>query len=298
MSLPWPLVSSLIAASLWLAPAGARAQSCPVAQGANGNVSDDGAVEVFYGERSRCKEAAHLGDQTYPHRYWTTQDLFWGVTAGCPDGMVDGVRRHWIVTGPGEDPVRLYDAPGCVTVPVARENGSVDALDIEAVLRGVLPQPAVARDPYADGLVGLETYFWYAGEPLTEVDHDGDQSTAPRYGWTGTTSRDGITVTATLYVKRFAWQVEAGHEVSAAVPGDADEPAAEHTYSTTGTYELVASTTWTGSYSWTIDVPGGADPDAAAALSGTGTLNGVTLSSTPQPFRVREIRSVPADTGS
>ncbi|MBW3621635.1 MAG: hypothetical protein KY461_15435, partial [Actinobacteria bacterium] len=232
----------------------------------------------------------------YPRKFWTTQDIFWGSTAGCPEGMVDGIRRYWLVTGPGEDPTVLYDAPACVPVPAVGEDGSVDGADIEAILRGVLPRPAVARDPYADGLVGLETYFWYAGETLTEVDHDGDAATPPRHGWSGTTSQNGITITATLWVERFTWQVEPGREVSSATPGTPDEPAATYTYARDDTYELVASTTWAGSYSWVIGPPGAA-PDAAAALSGTGTLNGVTLSSPAAPFRVREIRAVPADDG-
>jgi hypothetical protein len=265
--------------------------ACTEDDASSGHVAEDGRLEVGKKKARICRRPGGSGTD-YPRNHWTTHDIFWGSTAGCPDGMVDGIRRHWVVTGPGEAPTMLYDAPACVPVPFAGEDGSVDAVDVEAILRGVLPKPAVARDPYADGLVGLETRFWYAGDDLHEVDHDGDPATPPRYGWTGSTSRNGITITATLYVERFSWQVDADREVSAARPGSADDPAATHTYWAKGTYELVASTTWTGSYRWSIAGVGG---DAAAALDGDGVLNGVTLSSDPQPFRVREIRAVPAD---
>ena len=120
---------------------------------------------------------------------------------------------------------------------------------------------------------------------LHPVDHDGDPSTAPVPGWSGTVTQDGVTVSATLYVTRFSWQVEPGTTVGSPRPGSPDDPAASHVYTTTGTYDLVASTTWAGSYSWSV----------AGAEGGSGTLNAVTLDSPPQPFRVREVRAVPAD---
>ena len=283
-----------VMASMFASPASAACRSYEDSWGSTGA---GGLIDVGVRRREGCTNPPNGegGDSSYPRYFWRTQDIFWGSTAGCPEGMVDGIRRYFVVTAPDAEPLFAYDAPACVPVPAVGEDGAVDGADIEAILRGVLPQPEVARDPYADGLVGLETYFWYAGETLTEVDHDGDPATPPRHGWSGTTSRNGITITATLWVERFAWQVEPGREVSAASPGAPDDPAATHTYARDDTYDLVASTTWAGSYSRVIDLPAGAEPDAAASLSGAGTLNGVTLSSPAVPFRVREIRAVPAD---
>ncbi len=170
-------------------------------------------------------------------------------------------------------------------VPTAPAEVQLDVTDVEAILRGQLPVPSVARDPYVDGLVNLETYFWYAGGTLQPVDHDGDAATPAVPGWSGTVTQDGVTVSATLYVSRFSWEVEPGVTVGSSRAGSAEDPAASYVYSTTGTYELVASTTWAGSYSWSV----------AGEAGGSGTLAGVTLASPPEPFRVREVRAVPAD---
>jgi hypothetical protein len=279
--------SSFLAVGVALAiavPARAAAsEHCDRQIGTGGELSDQGRLDVILEASESCSQHEVGVDPRYPIRFWTTQDIFWGSEAGCPPGEVEGIRRYWSIPAPGMDPIRLYDAPACVPIPDTPEDVDVDAQDIGAILRGYLPTPTVARDPYVDGLVNLETYFWYDGDPLTDVDHDGDPSTPPRPGWQATITHHGITISATLYVERFTWQVAPGEHVSATRPGSPDDPAAGYTYHTTGTYDLVASTTWAGSYTWSL-----------GGLTGNGTLGGVTLDSPPDPFRVREVRAVPA----
>jgi hypothetical protein len=264
-------------------PARATAnEHCAQQVDTGGELSDQGRLDIILESSESCGQQEN-GASGYPRRFWTTQDIFWGSEAGCPAGETDGIRRYWSVPAPGADPVLLYDAPACVPIPDNPDDLDLDSRDIEAILRGYLPRPSVARDPYVDGLVNLETYFWYDGDPLTDVDHDREPATPPRPGWQATVTHQGITITATLHVERFTWQVAPGETVSATVPGSPDDPAASHTYRSTGTYELVASTTWAGDYTWSI-----------GGLNGSGTLGAVTLDSPPDPFRVREVRAVPA----
>jgi hypothetical protein len=262
-------------------------EHCQTVADGSGSVDNRGSVTVIGSWTSSCPDLRSTDESDFPKEFWSTHDIYWADQGSCPDGEIRGVRRHYVIPARGAEPTFAYDSTGCVPIPATGDELDVDATDIEAILRGQLPLPVVARDPYVDGLTGLETYFWYDGDLLTPVDHDTDPTTPDRAGWQATIAHNGITITATLHVTRFTWKVAPGEHVTATVPGTPDRPAASHSYRTTGSYDLIASTTWAGHYTWTL-----------AGTSNSGTLNEVTLDSPPEPFRVREVRAVPGQAGS
>ena len=108
-----------------------------------------------------------------------------------------------------------------------------------------LPVPSIGASPSARGITGLSTRVW--------TDGSGPVAIAVSLG--------GFTITGTANV--IGYGVFAGEDgwISSAEAGAADDPAAEHTYETTGTYRLGVATRWS----------------ASAVISGPGLVTPLTI---------------------
>jgi hypothetical protein len=108
-----------------------------------------------------------------------------------------------------------------------------------------LPVPSIGASPSVRGITGLSTRVW--------TDGSGPVAIAVSLG--------GFTITGTANVTGYG--VFAGEDgwISSAEAGAADDPAAEHTYETIGTYRLGVATRWS----------------ASAVISGPGLVTPLTI---------------------
>jgi hypothetical protein len=155
-------------------------------------------------------------------------------------------------------------------------------------LREHLPVPTARMNPSAHAITGLEVWLWYADDgrqTLTGIDHDGDPSTPDRQGFSVTLSDPVNSVTATVWVSEYRWEMGDGTTVRSSRPGSEQDPAGRHTYRRTSSDNTVtAATTWTGTFDWSNRDGAGEDVP----------LGSITVEGAPVAYPVMQVRAVPA----
>lgn len=229
-----------------------------------------------------------------PYEYTAVEIIDFFLDVPCPAGLVYASVEVWEVRGPPETRTFLYTDQECVDVPWWDQPGTppieVPALNgasAWAVIREQLPLPTFTADPQHGSLTGLEVFLWHAPDPsLALIDHDGDPTTPPRPGLTVTATEGPYTLSATVWIDRYGWDLGDGSTYTATEPGDPLHPAAIHVYRTKSPdYHVTATTVWIGVYDY-----------ATPTRSETGLPMGeLTITSPPLPYPVAEVRAVPAD---
>lgn len=131
-----------------------------------------------------------------------------------------------------------------------------------------IPEPAILSNPGGRGLTGLETLFWAADPGPVSV------SVTIR-GWN---------VTGTLTAQRWTWTTGDGGRYEASSPGNADDPAARHTYEMKDTWPVALQVGWSGSYT-------------VSGFGTTYTVTGLaTTSASALDYDVIEVRGVVDET--
>lgn len=221
------------------------------------------------------------------------KDFFLNRPCG-PDQAMAAVEV-WLITGPPHLESFQYRTIECVPVPWWLDPDppvDVPALNqpsAQAIIREYLPVPTVTLDPDTHGITGLETWLWYeddGAQSLEPVDHDDDPATPPKQGLTVSDREGPYSISATVWIDHYAWDMGDETIVTSAQPGSAEDPAATHVYRTKNQdYTVTCHVVWAGRYSW-------ASPDGSGTDLDMGSLD---VSSEPRPYPVYEVRSVPAD---
>lgn len=225
----------------------------------------------------------------YPYSYERIDDLL--LSQSCGTDMIIGYVGVYTVVSEGAVPRLDRSLQRCVPAPWAQSAApgqaavapvTLDPLVVQQLVRERLPRPETRVNPPAKGLTGLDTWLWAATDQgLAAIDHDGDAATPARQGVTVTATAGPFSVTARAWVSEYSWDL-GGARYTSSTPGSPEEPAATHLFRTKGEYEVNASQTWRGSYTWTG--PGG---------TGSGDLEPVTLDAAPLPYPVIEVTAEP-----
>jgi hypothetical protein len=139
-----------------------------------------------------------------------------------------------------------------------------------------LPVPSVVTSPKADGLVGLQNWFWWQDANGGHAASKGVSVTTPDGRWTAT---------GTAQLTRVTWDLGNGDRVSAgggALPGSEASPAAHYTYQHDGTYTITETALWTATFTLT---------DNALGLTTT-TGQGATQTIGTRNYTVHEVQAV------
>jgi hypothetical protein len=170
-----------------------------------------------------------------------------------------------LVGEPEEICVPLTD-PAATTPPPAPELPQPPTLG-EIWNAAALPRPEIAMSPDPRGITGLETRMW-AANPERDV--------------AVSVNLRGFTVTGTAHLVGYSFDFGEGPAVEAQAGGNADAPAARHTYETKGGYRIRVAALWRGEFEMTG--PAITDPVPV-------DLRTAQLTST-RDYPVAEIRSV------
>lgn len=233
--------------------------------------------------------AGNIGSQTRAYPFSTTRLGDFVNGGGCPDGevLVDVVTTYHS----SPDVVGSTVHPTCMPWKAVDEAPAVPSVTQRIPgerIREYLPRPVAQMNPSAHAITGLEVWLWYGDDGrqgLQPVDHDGDPQTPPRHGFTVDLSDPVNSISATVWIEQYRWELGDGTTKTSSRPGSEDDPAARHLYSRTDPDNSVTATTvWTGTFDWS-------NRDG----SGTGiSLGTVTVAGAPVPYPVREVRAVPA----
>jgi len=139
--------------------------------------------------------------------------------------------------------------------------------EITRVAKGAVFTPAVTVSPPGDGLTGLETRFWYEGQPVVTA---------------GETVR-GYQVVATMRPTMYLWETgdqRPGHLLASTSPGSAAAPAASWVYEAKADYRVFIQVVWDGT--WTFSGWGSSAAGDLATIRATGARD----------YVVNEVRSV------
>ncbi|MDX1621927.1 MAG: hypothetical protein R3320_13095 [Nitriliruptorales bacterium] len=227
-----------------------------------------------------------------PYSYTEERVRDYFLDEPCGVDMVLGQVEVWLITGPPHTESFQHSTQLCVPAPWPMGNpppgvNPVDATSAQAIIQEYLPLPEVALSPDAHGITGMEVWLWHPTDASLEpIDHDGDPSTPDKPGLTVTATDGPYSISATVWIDRYAWDLGDGSTVTATRAGDRGDPAATHTYTTSNPdYEITAHAIWAGRYSWTSPF------DAATDLD----MGELEVASAPRPYPVYEVHAVPAD---
>jgi hypothetical protein len=98
-----------------------------------------------------------------------------------------------------------------------------------------LPRPIIQFNPSTVGLTQLPTLFWASGV---------NQNVDARV------ELEGYALTVGARPTEFLWNFGDGARAESAGPGDPGDPAVEHTYTEAGTYRVVLTVVYSGSFSY------------------------------------------------
>ena len=197
------------------------------------------------------------------------------VPVGDISSGIQGLVIQHTLLSPAGETLLTYQQNQCdpASPPPPVAPPTFDA--VAAVIQ--LPDPYPATSPRVDGLVGLESWFWWE-------DEDGSQRMEYPIA---TAALDGRWVASgTARLVRLDWALGNGDGRSAtgaALPGSEQDPSAAYTYQYDGTYPIVATATWHVEVTLT---------DVALGLTTPLVVGNTTTQSPPRDYLVREVQAV------